>query len=85
MDPYPYDVLERVACAALQDADLVIANDARDAIGRIPAYLATPAVIAAIATSLHALAMHLSEQPREVAEGYLIDLVDDMKGFANEH
>lgn len=84
MDPYPFDVLERVACAALENAELVIADEARSAIGRIPAYLATPAVIAAIATSLHALAMHLSEQPRDVAEGYLIDLIDDMKGFANE-
>lgn len=85
MDMIPAHILEQRACAALQDAELTASQEARDAIARIPAYLMSPAVIAAIATSLHAKAEGLGPASREIAQGYLHDLIDDMQAAATHN
>ena len=85
MDPYPAQLLEQRASAALQDAELTASSDARDAIARIPSHLVTPAVIAAIATSLYDKSNALSPHAQELAQGYLFDLIDDMQGARDEH
>jgi len=79
MDFLPAHLLEQRACAALQDAELTAADEAREAIRRIPAYLVTPGLIAALAVSLDEKAKGLSPNAQEIAHGHLIDLIDDMQ------
>lgn len=79
MDPYTAQILEERASAALQDAELTTSAEARSAIARIPNHLMTPAVIAAIATSLYDKSNALGEHAKELAQGYLFDLIDDMQ------
>lgn len=67
--------LERDSSAA---ADKVVA-----AITAVPQWAMTPALVAAVAQALHAQCLHLAHRnTREIAQGYLVDLADDMRGFA---
>lgn len=82
MDPLPESVRNEIAARWLADAESTAANEAREAIRRIPACVFTPRVMADLAACLAEQAKHLPQESRDVARGYLDDLFEDMRGFA---
>lgn len=82
MDPLPESVRNEIAARWLADAEITAADEARAAIRHIPACVFTPRVMADLAACLAEQAKHLPQEPREVAQGYLDDLFEDMRGFA---
>lgn len=82
MDPYPAHLRAELAKSWQAVADQFAADDTRKAINAIPDCYLTPEVVAQIAACLSAKCKALSPSQAEVAQNYLDDLHDDMKGFA---
>ena len=81
MDPLPESVRNEIAERWLADAESAAANEAREAIKRIPACVFTPHVMADLAACLAEKAQHLSPKACELARASLDDLHDDMRYY----
>ena len=77
-----HPAVEAAAQAWLERASTSAMLPAVQAIKAIPAHLVTPALIADLASALSTLANGLGPTARDLAQNYLDDLYDDMKGLA---
>ena len=69
--------------ASLEHDSSVAADKIVAAIAAVPQWAMSPALLAAVAQALLSQCDHLVHRyTREVAQGYLTDLADDMRGFA---
>ena len=82
MDCIPPELAAEIAERYMSAAADHQASRVIDAIKSVPDCTVSPSMIAQIATALAALCEHLPHDAQEVAQGYLDDLHDDMKGFA---
>lgn len=64
----------------LEDCTAKEASPLLKAIRQFPTYLVTPSLIADIAAATAGLCNHLPTEPKEIAQNYLDDLHEDMKG-----
>jgi hypothetical protein len=84
MDVIPAELLAQIAEAEQAEAADSSASRVIAVIRAQPAFAITPEWMAQVAACLADKATLLREEPREVAQGYLDDLSDDMRGYANE-
>lgn len=77
-----HPAVEEAARAAMERLEAAAPLPAIAAIKSIPRHLVTPSVIADLAAALATLAGQLGNETREVAQNYLDDLHDDMRGYA---
>lgn len=78
---YHHPAIEEADRAAMERLEANAVQPVLRAIRDMQAVMVSPAVIAAIAAALSQKAEALPEEARAVAQGYLDDLYDDMKGF----
>lgn len=81
MDIYPPEIAAAKAAEWLAAAEQTAADAAIDQIRAIPDCVFTPLVMAQLVACLSRKAEALGPNSREVAQGYLDDCYDDMKGF----
>ncbi len=79
-----HPAFEAAAIEAMARMEAEAAMPAINAIKAIPAYLVGTSVIADLAAALATLAGNLPSEAKDVAQGYLDDLHDDMRGYAND-
>lgn len=82
MDAIPAELLEQIAEREQAEAADVSASRVIAVIRAQQPFAITPEWFAQIAAALADKAKALREEPREVAQNYLDDLHDDMRGFA---
>jgi len=70
--------------ARLEDRSSTAADKVVAAIAAVSAAAMTPDLVAQVAQALLAKCRHLSREARESAQGYLADLADDMRHFAEQ-
>lgn len=70
--------------ARLEDRSSTAGDKVVAAIAAVPVAALTPALLATVAQALLAKCKHLRGEARESAQGYLADLADDMRHFAEQ-
>jgi len=81
MDIYPPEIAAAQAAEWLARAEQTAADAAIAQIRAIPDCVFTPLVMAQLVAALSGKANALGPHSREIAQGYLDDCYDDMKGF----
>lgn len=81
MDIYPPEIAAAQAAEWLARAEQAAADAAIAQIRAIPDCVFTPLVMAQLVAALSSKAEALGPNSREIAQGYLDDCYDDMKGF----
>lgn len=80
MDALPQAVMEELAKRSQQECSDASATFICKAIKSQSDFVVTPEWVASIAAALSSKASAMSTEPREIAQDYLDDLHDDMKG-----
>lgn len=81
MDIYPPEIAAAQAAEWLARAEQTAADAAIAQIRAIPDCVFTPLVMAQLVAALSSKAKALGPHSREIAQGYLDDCYEDMKGF----
>lgn len=80
MDAIPAELLEQIAEREQAEAADISASRVIAVIRAQQPFAITPEWFAQIAACLSGMAQHMPNEPREIAQNYLDDLHDDMKG-----